>query len=97
MNIPQVQYVDKPVDVAVAMQNTVPTVERADLAEAQKSLAAVLASAAASKNSCALVAADHEVSVKPFAEVLKALVSMSHRSLDQRVALLGDTRACCSR
>ena len=42
--------------------------ERADLAEAEKSLAAVLASEAASKNSCAQVVADHEVSVKAFAE-----------------------------
>ena len=46
--------------------------ERADLAEAEKNLAAVLASEAASKNSCAQVAADHVVSVKAFAEEVKA-------------------------
>ena len=47
--------------------------ERADFGEAEKSLAAVLASEAASKNSCAQVAADREVSVKGFSEEFKAL------------------------
>ena len=37
--------------------------ERANLAQAETSLAAVLASVAASKNSCALVTADQEVSM----------------------------------
>ena len=47
--------------------------ERADLAETEKSLAAVLAYEAAGKNSCAQVAVDHKVSVKAFTEELKAL------------------------
>ena len=46
---------------------------RADLAEAERSLAALVASQAASKNSCTQVASDHEASVKAFAEELKAL------------------------
>merc|ERR1712064_21522 len=46
---------------------------RADLAKAEKSLAALVASQAASKNSCTQVASDHEASVKAFAEELKAL------------------------
>ena len=44
--------------------------KRADLAEAETGLAAVLASVAASKNSCAHKTADQEVSVKTMAEEL---------------------------
>ena len=51
--------------------------DTADLAEAQMRLAA--ASEAASENLCVQVASDHEVSVKAFAEVLKALDGVRHR------------------
>ena len=44
---------------------------KADLSKDEKSLAAVLASVAVKKNSCAHVTADQEVSVKTFAEELK--------------------------
>ena len=46
--------------------------KRADLAKAEKSLAALMASQAAGKSSCTQVASDHEASVKVFAEELKA-------------------------
>ena len=46
---------------------------KADLSEDEKSLAAVLASVAARKNSCAHVTADQEVSVKTLAEEMKTL------------------------
>merc|ERR1719383_506240 len=65
--------------------------ERADLAEAEKSLAAVLASEAASKNSCAQVAADHEVSVKAFAEELKALADATQVLKSETGAAEGHT------
>ena len=48
------------------MQSPVPSVERGDLSDAETSLAVVLASVSASKNSCAHVTADHQVSVKTF-------------------------------
>ena len=50
---------------------------RTDLAEAQTSLAAALASDAASKNSRAQVASHHEVSVKALTEELKALTDVT--------------------
>ena len=56
---PQVQRAD-------AMQSPVPSVERGDLSHAETSLAVVLASVSASKNSCAHVTTDHQVSVKTF-------------------------------
>ena len=46
--------------------------KRADIAKAEKSLAALMASQAAGKSSCTRVASDHEASVKVFAEELKA-------------------------
>ena len=47
--------------------------KRADIAKAEKSLAALMASQAAGKSSCTQVASDHEASVKVFAaEELKA-------------------------
>jgi len=46
---------------------------KADLAEAEKSLAALVESQAVSKSSCTKVASDHEASVTSFAEELKAL------------------------
>ena len=45
---------------------------RANLAEAEKSLAALMTSQAAGKSSCTQVASDHVASVKVFAEELKA-------------------------
>ena len=48
-----------------------PETERADLAEAERSLAAALAYEVASKDSCAQVAADHEVSAKAFTEEVR--------------------------
>ena len=48
-----------------------PEAERADLAEAERSLAAALASEVAGKDSCAQVAADHEVSAKAFTEKVR--------------------------
>ena len=45
---------------------------RANLAEAEKSLAALMTSQAVSKSSYTQVASDHEASVKVFAEELKA-------------------------
>ena len=50
---------------------------RPDLSEDEKSLAAVLASVAASKNSCANVTAEQEVSAKTLAEELKTGVRMT--------------------
>ena len=46
--------------------------KRADIAKAEKSLAALMASQAASKSSYTQVASDHEASVKVFTEELKA-------------------------
>ena len=46
--------------------------KRADIAKAEKSLAALMASQAAGKSSCTQVVSDHETSVKVFAEELKA-------------------------
>ena len=46
--------------------------KRADLAKAEKSLAALMASQAAGKSSCTQVTSDHEASVKVFAEEVKA-------------------------
>ena len=46
--------------------------KRADLAKAEKSLAALMASQAAGKSSCNQVALDHLASVKVFAEEVKA-------------------------
>ena len=57
-----------------------PAGSKAGLAETQKSLAAVLVSVAASKNSCAHVTADHEVSVKTFEEELKTFAGTTHVS-----------------
>ena len=48
-------------------------VEKAYPAEAQKSLASLKASQAASKSTCGQVASDYEFSVKGFAEELEAL------------------------
>ena len=45
--------------------------ERADLAEAERSLAAALAYEVAGKDSCAQVTADHEVSAKAFTEEVR--------------------------
>ena len=47
--------------------------KRADLAEAEKSLAALMASQAVSKSSHTQVASDHEASGRAFADELKAL------------------------
>ena len=46
--------------------------KRADIAKAEKSLSALMASQAAGKSSCTRVASDHEASVKVFTEELKA-------------------------
>ena len=53
-------------------------VVRADPADAVKSLAATLASEVASKNRCAHVTADHEVSVEMFADELQVLAETTH-------------------
>ena len=53
-------------------------VVRADPADAVKSLAATLASEVASKNRCAHVTADHEVSVETFADELQVLAETTH-------------------
>ena len=47
--------------------------KRADLAEAEKSLAALMTSPAASKSSYTQVASDHEASGRVFADEVKAL------------------------
>ena len=47
--------------------------KRADLAEAEKSLAALMTSQAVSKSSYTQVASDHEASGRAFADELKAL------------------------
>ena len=47
--------------------------KRADVAEAEKSLAALMTSQAVSKSSCIQVASDHEASGRAFAGELKAL------------------------
>ena len=51
---------------------------KADLAEDDKSFAALVASQVASKSSCAQAASDHEASVKGFAEELKVLTDARH-------------------
>ena len=56
-----------------------PAGNKADLSEDEKSLAGVLASMAASKNSCAHVTVDQEVSVKTLAEELKTLADATQK------------------
>ena len=53
-------------------------------AEAEKSLAALVASQAASKSSCVQVASDHDASVKAFAEELKALADAKQAARQER-------------
>ena len=55
-----------------------PPGNKADLAETEKRLAAVLVSVTASKNSSAHVTADQEVSVMVFAEELRVLADTTH-------------------
>ena len=63
----------------------------ADLAEVEKSLAASVASPAASRSSCARCASDHEASANPVVEELQALVGpMPNRRRG------GDRRTHCS-
>ena len=52
--------------------------KRADLAKAEKSLAALMASQTAGKSSRTQVVSDHEISVKVFAEELKAWTEATH-------------------
>ena len=53
---------------------------RADLAEADKRLTLLKASQADSKSTCSQVAKDHEISVKAFAEGLKAMADATPAS-----------------
>ena len=57
---------------------------KADLVEAEKSLAALVASQAASKRSCDQVAFDHVAFVKAFAEELKALADETQAARQER-------------
>jgi len=59
-------------------------------------LAAVLASEAASETSCAQVAADHEVSVRAFAEELKASADAT-QVRGSEAGAAEDTRVRCCR
>ena len=73
---------DMPVSMVHTVQSPVPTVEGADLAEAETSLAAVLAS----ENSFPHATADHEVSVIAFAEELQVLADTTHVPTMRRLA-----------
>ena len=68
---------------------------KADLSEAHTSLAAVLASEAASKDSCTHVTADQEVFVKTLAEELKTSADAA-QVFGSETAPLQDTRIYCS-
>ena len=66
--------------------------KRADLAKAEKSLAASMASQAVSKSSYTQVASDHETSGRAFADELKDVGQKQHTCSNQRRVEPTDSR-----